>query len=226
MDKSAKPLAHGNEERLPAATHMSDEEVLGAIAVGRQDAISVIFDRYGRLIFTIANRILRDSGEAEEIMQTVLIDVIRSATKFDRERGSAKVWLMQYAYHRSIRRKQQLESRHFYSGEDLESVIDEIAKQTPRPTMGLFPQERGRLLREAMQLVDDKKRRTLEMTFFEGFTAEEIAARTGDSAVVVRHNLYRALAKLREHIETRPTSGRDQASDVESEGGEIAHVRA
>jgi RNA polymerase sigma-70 factor (ECF subfamily) len=227
MDKPTKPLAHNDQEAGHAATNMSDEEVLAEIAVGRQDVISVIFDRYGRLIFTIANRILRDSGEAEEIMQSVLIDVIRSAGKFDRERGNAKVWLMQYAYHRSIRRKQQLESRHFYSGEVLESVTDEIVRQTPRPALGLFPQERGRLVREAMQLVDEKKRKTLEMTFYEGLTAEEIATRTGESAIVVRHNLYRALAKLRAHIEARPRSESEKTPDnFRSEGGQIAHVRA
>jgi RNA polymerase sigma-70 factor (ECF subfamily) len=227
MDKPIKPLAHNDQEAGHAVINMSDEEVLTEIAVGRQDAISVIFDRYGRLIFTIANRILRDSGEAEEIMQGVLIDVIRSARKFDRERGSAKVWLMQYAYHRSIRRKQQLESRHFYSGEVLESVTDEIVKQTPRPALGLFPQERGRLIREAMQVVDEKRRKTIEMTFYEGLTAEEIATRTGESAVVVRHNLYRALAKLRAHIEARPRSEREKTPDnFRSEGGQIAHVRA
>lgn len=227
MDKPTKPPAHDAQEEWDAANHMSDEEVLAEMAAGRQDAISVLFDRYGRLIFTIANRILRDAGEAEEIMQTVLIDILRSANKFDRERGTAKVWLMQYAYHRSIRRKQQLESRHFYSGEDVESVIDEIVKQSPRPTLGLFPQERGRLVREAMQLVDDKRRRILELTFYEGLTAEEIATRTGESAVVVRHNLYRALAKLRAHIEARPRSEPDKARDeLRLERGGVAHVRA
>jgi RNA polymerase sigma-70 factor (ECF subfamily) len=227
MDNPTKPLAHNPQEECRAGNHVSDEEVVAEIATGRQEAISVLFDRYGRLIFTIANRIVRDAGEAEEIMQTVLIDIIRSANKFDQERGSAKVWLMQYVYHRSIRRKQQLESRHFYSGKNIESVVDEIVKQCPRPTLGLFPLETGRLVREALQLVDDKRRRTIEMTFYEGLTAEEIARRTGESAVVVRHNLYRALAKLRSHIEARPQSEPDkECGRIRFKRGEMASEQA
>jgi RNA polymerase sigma-70 factor (ECF subfamily) len=74
---------------------------------------------------------LRDDGEAEAVMQTVLLDVFQSASKFDATRGSFKVWLMQFAYHRSIRRKHQLQAGHFYGTEQLEDVIYELM-QIPR----------------------------------------------------------------------------------------------
>ena len=89
----------------------------------------------------MAERILRDSGEAEEILQTVFLDVFQSAGKFDPARGSVRIWLLQYAYHRSIRRKQQLESRHFYDAEQIDSVISKIVQQSPRRTLNLSPEE-------------------------------------------------------------------------------------
>jgi len=205
MTLQSRPPAEDVWQKLK---HMPDDEVLAMIADGCHDGIAVVFDRYGRLIFSIARRILRDEGEAEEIMQTVLLDVFQSASKFDPERGSVKVWILQYTYHRSIRRKQQLESHHFYSAEQFESVINEITKNTARRVPGLSPQETNRLVSEALALIDEKQRRTIEMTFFEGLTAEEIAKRTGDSAVVVRHNLYRTLAKLRNSLEPQTSKQR------------------
>jgi RNA polymerase sigma-70 factor, ECF subfamily len=91
----------------------TDEELVAALVSGCHDAITVLFDRYSRLVFRVAERILRDPGEAEELLQIVFLSVFQSAGKFDRERGSVRVWLLQHAYHRSLRRRHQLGSRHF-----------------------------------------------------------------------------------------------------------------
>ncbi len=206
---------------------MTDEALVEAVTAGRHDAIAVLFDRYARLVFRIAKRILRDSGEAEEVLQTVFLDIFQFAAKFDPKRGSVRVWLLQYVYHRSIRRKQTLESRYFYTTEHIDSVICEIVKNSPRRVFNLSPQETSRLVNESLMLVEEQHRRTIEMTYFEGLTAEEIAERTGKSVSTVRHNLYRGRVKLRERLS--PTEGRHRkAAKKESpfrEGG-IVDVRA
>lgn len=208
-------------------SRQTDEYLIAAITAGDHDAITVLFNRYARLVFRVAERILRDSGEAEEILQTVFLDVFQSAGKFDPARGSVRIWLLQYAYHRSIRRKQQLESRHFYDAEQIDSVISKIVQQSPRRTLNLSPEEASRLVNESLALIDERQRRTIEMTYFEGFTADEIAERTGESLIAVRHNLYRGLAKLREHLQPqtpkRPPSGERESPFRK---GEIADARA
>jgi Sigma-70 region 2 len=75
----------------------TDERLVGAIVGGDHDAIAILFDRFGRLVFRVAERILHDPGEAEEILQTVFLDIFRSAGKFDPARGSVRIWLLQYA---------------------------------------------------------------------------------------------------------------------------------
>ncbi len=123
-------------------------------------------------MLSIARRILHDDGEAEEVMQTVLLDVFRSASKFDATRASFKVWLMQFAYHRSIRRKHQLQATHVYSAERIEDVIDELMKAHPRRVFSLLPQETETLVHEALSTLEEKQRRILELTYYEGLTAE------------------------------------------------------
>lgn len=205
----------------------SDETVLSAVLAGSQDALAVLFDRYGRLVLSIARRILHDDWEAEEVMQTVLLDVFCSAAKFDPERASFKVWLMQFAYHRSIRRKHQLQANHFYTSENLEDVVSELMKAHPRKIFSLLPQESRRLAEEALATLEAKQRRILELTYYEGLTAEEISLKTGDSVVSVRHHLYRSLAKLRCVVE----GPREEASSINAAEARLrprgeANVRA
>ena len=205
----------------------TDEELVAAIVTGDHDAITILFDRYARLVFRVAERILRDAGEAEEILQTVFLDVFQAAVKFDATRGSVRIWVLQYAYHRSIRRKRQLESRHFYTAEEIESVVSEIAQRSPRRVFNLSPQEMGRLVNESLLLIDERQRKTIELTYFEGLTAIEIAERTGESVIAVRHNLYRGLSKLREHLGPRAVKSKQIVEpETRTREGEIADARA
>jgi RNA polymerase sigma-70 factor (ECF subfamily) len=178
----------------------SDEELIAALASGCHDAITVLFDRYSRLVFRVAERILRNPQEAEEVLQIVFLTIFRMAAKFDPKRGGVKIWLLQYAYSQSLRRKHQLNSRYFYTTEDIESVISELSRRGSTGPSELSPQEAARLVHQALELIDEKQRRTIELTYYEGLSASEIAERTGESLTTVRHSLYRGLAKLRERL--------------------------
>ncbi len=205
---------------------LSDEELIEQLLRGCNDAISVLFDRYSRLVMSVAGRILRDQGEAEEITQSVFFDVYRSATRFDASRGSVRVWILQFAYHRSIRRKQQLTRDHFYDAEPISEMVEHMMKHVSRHRQSLTPQETIRLTKEALGLLNDKQRRVLELTYFEGFTAEEIAKQTSDSVASVRHSLYRGLAYLRAHLEPAGSKSKETAGAEHLITGDYANARA
>ena len=95
-------------------SNLSDEDVIERIRQGHTDALSILFDRFYRLVLRIAMRILRDPGEAEDLMQDVFLEVFKKAAQFDRSKGSAKTWILQYAYHRSLSRRHYLALRNFY----------------------------------------------------------------------------------------------------------------
>ncbi|MGA8269118.1 MAG: sigma factor, partial [Candidatus Acidiferrales bacterium] len=86
----------------------SDEDLMLAVQQGDGDAFAVLFDRFNRLVLTVALRILHDAAEAQEVTQNIFFEFYRSARRFDPARGTLKVWLLQFAYHRSINRRNYL----------------------------------------------------------------------------------------------------------------------
>jgi len=163
------------------------------VAAGCTDALTVLFDRYHLLVFSVATRIVRDPGEAEEVVQTVFLDIFRAAANFDAAKGTLKVWILQYAYHRALHRKRHLVANHFYRWEELEAALD-LGLDRALPGE---PPEIARLAEQMLERLKPRQRAVLQMTYYEGLTAEEIAKRLGESVHVVRHDLHRGLASLR-----------------------------
>jgi len=90
---------------LDELKHLSDESLMMThLQAGHADVLAIVFDRYYRLILNVAMKILRDVGEAEDLMQTVFVEIFKSAAQFDPGRGTLKVWLPQYADHRGMSR--------------------------------------------------------------------------------------------------------------------------
>src|SRR5215475_15039209 len=90
---------------------MTDEDVMEQRRNGNPDALPILFDRFHRLVLKIARRILRDPSEAEDVMQDIFLEIFNKAGRFDPAKGSTKTWLLQYAYHRSLSRRQYLTLR-------------------------------------------------------------------------------------------------------------------
>jgi len=101
------------------ARNLSDESVMEQLRQGDPDALPILFDRFYRLVLKIALRILRDAGEAEDLMQEVFLEVFQKATQFDPAKGSLKTWILQYVYHRSLSRRQYLALRNFYDRQQI-----------------------------------------------------------------------------------------------------------
>jgi RNA polymerase sigma-70 factor (ECF subfamily) len=106
---------------------------------------------------------------------------------------------LQYAYHRALHRKRHLVSNHFYRWEDLEAAVEVGAG---RCFAGESP-ETVRLAEQMLEQLQPRQRAVLELTYYEGLTAEEIAQRLGLSAHAVRHDLHRGLGTLRAALEKK-----------------------
>jgi RNA polymerase sigma-70 factor (ECF subfamily) len=235
-DSTARPIEdlhsdHTKPERsrlLPIAANwkdISDEDLAAQLANGQHDALTELFERYSRLVFGIARRILKDDGEAEEALQQVFLDIFRSIDKFDPHTAAFKVWLLQFAYHRTINRKDHLEAKRFYAVEELrEELLPAEIYNGPGRTLQLSVPEIVHLIEQMLGTIKPRQRRTIELTYFEGFTAEEIAAQTGETVDVVRHNLYRGLKKLKSALtEAAPSERKEKTGKVE--GILFAHPR-
>src|SRR6202050_3577766 len=192
---------------------LTDEDLVASLRMGCYDALAFLFERHSPLVFRIARAILRDDGEAEETVQRVFLDVFKAVNQFNPDRGTFKTWLLQYAYHRSIDRRQHLQSNRFYSRDKLDELMPAELFNGPGHLLCLPPQEVVFLVEQVLATLETRQRHVIELTYFEGLTAEEIASKTGDTASSVRHNLYRGLAKLRKVLlATSNAKGKEKAS--------------
>jgi RNA polymerase sigma-70 factor, ECF subfamily len=180
----------------PESRQITDEALLSALKTKDRQALSELFCRFSRLVFSIGLRILRDAGEAEEIVQEVFLFLYQRAELFDEKKGGAKAWIVQVTYHRSLDRKKYLHRRNFYFGTDVELLADTLTGQADveRDLASRLSREH---LTEAFKSLSERQRLTLELFFFEELDFHEIAARLDESLENVRHHYYRGLQKLR-----------------------------
>jgi RNA polymerase sigma-70 factor, ECF subfamily len=181
---------------------LTDEQLIVQMQAGVNDALTVLFERHHRLVFSIALKIVRDRGEAEDVMQNVFVEIFRSVAQFNPAKGTLKVWLLQYAYHRAINRKQHLNARSFYT----QQSIEELAPFLPASWSALdryAPGELNHLMQQGLATLGKLQKEVIELASYEGLSMKEIADKTGDSLSNVRHHYYRGLEKLRSFI-TQP----------------------
>jgi len=197
---------------------LSDESLMAHLRAGHADVLAIIFDRYYRLILSVAMKILRDIGEAEDLMQSVFLEIFRSAAQFDPSRGTLKVWILQYAYHRGMSRRQHLNIRNFYKNADVADLEREL---TTTEVTQFNDQEVRRLVNQALSSLNETQNRVLKLAYFEGLSLREIAERTNDSLGNVRHHYYRGLKKLREVVKGEP-----QREELRFAQGKRANAKA
>jgi RNA polymerase sigma-70 factor, ECF subfamily len=184
-----------------------DVRLMLRLQTGDREALGLIFDRYSRIVFEIGRQVLRDTGEAEELVQEVFLNVYRKCGSFDAGKGTVRGWLRRIAYREAFDRKNYLTSRRFYACDALDGIMEEIKS--------VFDVERETdarrlesLLRKAMKGLNEKQRGTLQLCLFEGYTLREISELQQDSLVNTRHHYYRALQRLRKSLPLRALRAR------------------
>ena len=175
---------------------LSDEALARDLQSGNADALTVLFERHASSLFRIARRILRNEAEAEDAVQQIFLDVFRSIQQFDPEKGGFKTWLLLFAYHRISNCRRSLAANRFFDTDPFDELLPEVFPLTERP-FGYSLPEMSVLVEQVLSALQPRQRRTIELVYYQGLTAEEVSKRTGESVRVVRHNLYRGLEKLR-----------------------------
>lgn len=197
---------------------LADEVVIAHLRAGHGDALGVLFDRYHRLVLHIALKILHDVGEAEDVMQNVFMEIYKVVAQFDPTRGTTKMWILRYAYHRSMNRRKQLQVRHFYASTDIAAIEDTLPMEAVDISASYEAKE---VIQRGLQALSPVQNRVLQLAYFEGLTMKEIADETRESLGNVRHHYYRGLDKLRDHL-----SEAGQTSEVRVARKEMGDAKA
>jgi RNA polymerase sigma-70 factor, ECF subfamily len=188
------PLLDQLRQRL-----LSDEALVERLQNGNADALTVLFQRHSPLLFGIARRILRNGADAEDVIQQVFLDIFRSIQQFDPKKGEFKTWLLMFGYQRILNCRRSLASRRFFDTDSFDELLPELIQESMRPP-SYTPAEQNILVEQVLNHLQPRQRRTIELIYYEGLTAEEVSVRTGETVRVVRHNLYRGLEKLRKAL--------------------------
>jgi RNA polymerase sigma-70 factor, ECF subfamily len=166
-----------------------DASLLALVQTGEQGAMATLYDRYSRLVYAVAMRVLREPATAEDVLQEVFMQLWRNPDSFTAARGNLGSWLAVVTRNRSIdtlRRK-----RPSTPIDDLPLMAPgNLADEAERNTM-------MQLARTTIQRLPREQRKTLEMAFFDGLTHSEIAEMTGDPLGTVKTRIRTALLSLR-----------------------------
>jgi RNA polymerase sigma-70 factor (ECF subfamily) len=197
------PIAWGrNQERSATARKTaqdripSDEEVMARLQSNDSNALEILFERYSRMVLWIARSIVRDNGEAEDVVQDAFFYLYKKSRLFDGSKGSAKNWISQIALHRALDKKSHLARRGFYAGTDIGSLDDSLLGETDLEREIGAKLNRVQLER-AFEQLPKIQRLTLELFYFEGLELREISERLNEPLGNSRHHFYRGLERLR-----------------------------
>ena len=152
---------------------LTDEQLIALIVRGENWALSEIYDRYTRLVFSVALKILNDRASAEEIVQQVFTKVWRSARAYRLERGKFSTWVMTIARHQCIDELRRRHARPVAQSGD-EELLNELASDDDPAQAVQYTFELIRI-REALQHIPAEQRIVIELAFWGGLTQQEIA---------------------------------------------------
>jgi RNA polymerase sigma-70 factor (ECF subfamily) len=173
----------------PPPPTQDDAALLALVQRGDESAMASLFDRYSKIVYSVALRVLRDPASAEDVLQEVFMQIWRNPNSFVATRGSLGGWLAVVARNRSIdalRRKRPSEQVDDMALASNYNLGDEAERNS------LMEKARG-----VIRLLPMEQRKTLEMAFFDGLTHSEIAEMTGDPLGTVKTRIRSALTSLR-----------------------------
>jgi RNA polymerase sigma-70 factor (ECF subfamily) len=183
------------------STVPGDEELILRIAGAEQDAVRVLYARYGRLVFSIALHVLGDEPAAEEVTQDVFLRVWEKAGTYDPGKSRPATWLSRIARNRAIDMLREARAR----GEHLKAVQDELSEDpgrgSPGPAESMELSGQREQVREAVAALPESQRRALTLAFFQGLTHREIAERLGEPLGTVKTRIREAMRRMREQLE-------------------------
>lgn len=181
--------------------HLSDEALVALVARSDDDAFAELYDRYDRLAYGLARRILRDGTLAEDAVQDAFLTIWRSAARFNAERAPARVWILTLVHRRAVDLVRHQERRRTEQLPQHEETGDDGADETVWLRL-----QRDRV-RDALRQLPDQQREAIELAYFGGFTQSELAERLGQPLGTIKSRMFSGLARLRELLDDATPEG-------------------
>ncbi|MEV0290403.1 ECF RNA polymerase sigma factor SigK [Kribbella sp. NPDC050820] len=178
---------------------VSDSDLLVRTGRGDKAAFSTLYDRVAPSVFGLVRRILRNPAQSEEVTQEVMLDVWRTATRYDAGRGSARSWILTIAHRRAVdrvRSEQAAADRTELAGvRSVEVDFDQVADTV---TTRLEVEQ----VRRCLDNLTDLQRESIALAYYEGYTYPEVAQRLDAKLPTIKARMRDGLIRLRDCLGT------------------------
>ena len=176
----------------PDVVHLSDEALIALAARGEEPALAALYDRYGRVAYGLALRVLRDSALAEDAVQDAFLTVWRSAHRYIPERSKPSTWIMTFVHRRAVDLVRREERRR---ADQLTEADATVGGSVDEEAWLRLERER---VQGALRQLPDQQREAIELAYYGGFTQSELAERLGQPLGTIKSRMFTGLARLRE----------------------------
>jgi len=183
---------------IQSGSHAADRRALEGMARGEHGALAELYDRHGRLVYSLALRVLRDQGDAEDVVQDVFSQAWRQASRYESSRGPVVAWLMNLARSRAIDRLRSRRARPETGADDAE--VARMPDLAPPIDDQLALSDQAERIRAAVEQLSLLQRVAIELAFYEGLTHVEIAERLELPLGTVKTRIRQGLSKLKERL--------------------------
>jgi RNA polymerase sigma factor (sigma-70 family) len=173
--------------------HLSDEAVVALVARSDEEALAELYDRFGRVAYGLALRVLRDEKLAEDAVQEGFLAAWRNADRFMPERGKASTWLLTLVHRRAVDVVRREDRRR---ADPLPETSEPTGTGSAEDDAWLrFERER---VQAALRRLPDQQREAIELAYYGGFTQSELAERLGQPVGTIKSRMFAGLTRLRE----------------------------
>ena len=193
QDPTAARPSSGESPRLPLTTGADLAAAIGLVARGDTAAFDAVYEQVAASVFGIVRRVIRDPAQSEEVTQDVLLEVWRTASKFDATRGSAMAWVMMVAHRRAVDRVRSVQKESERERRTATATIpyDEVTEAVESNL------ERERV-RRCLNTLTELQRESVNLAYYGGYTYGQVASLLGVPTGTVKTRMRDALIRLRD----------------------------
>src|SRR3954453_21216686 len=178
---------------------LGDEDLMALVGSGNSVAFEVVYERHGRVAYSLAHRMCGRNQAAEDVVQEAFLSAWRRAEAYDPARGSLRTWLLGIVHHRAVDALRR-------GGHDLRRRVDSPVEELEidadvRVDAEVIEKDRAATVRDALGDLPADQTKVIELAYFGGFTHTEIADTLGIPVGTVKGRMRLGLAKLRDSFE-------------------------